>query len=147
MFDKASLAWMLPWQEDWVTAVTFIGPGRRLAAGNRRGHILLWDLPEKPGGEVPTPVRCLEGHTNEVTRLLAAPDGKTLLSASYDHTIRSWDLETPAAGTAEIILDARTRAEAARKAGKKEVEPAPVSRSRRSRRKRSWKRTRNGSWA
>ncbi len=125
MFEKLTLAWMLPWQEDWVTAVTFVGPGRRLAAGNRRGHILVWDLPEAPGGELPTPVRRLEGHTNEVTRLLAAPDGKTLISASYDHTIRSWDLEAPAAGSAEIILDARNRAQAARKQGKKEPDPAP----------------------
>jgi WD40 repeat protein len=125
MFEKATLAWMLPWQEDWVTAVAFVGPGRRVAAGNRRGHILLWDLPEAPGGAVPAPVRVLEGHTNEITRLIVTPDGKTLISASYDHTIRYWDMEAPAAGSAEIILDARNRAEAARKAGKKEPDPAP----------------------
>lgn len=125
MFDKATLAWTLPWQQDWVTAVAFIGAGRKLAAGNRRGHILVWDLPETPGGEVPTPVRRLEGHSNEITRLLATPDGKTLISASYDHTIRFWDIESAATGTAEIILDARTRMEAARKAGKKEPEAAP----------------------
>lgn len=125
MFDKATLAWMLPWQEDWVTSVAFIGAGRKLAAGNRRGRILLWDLPEKPGGELPTPVRFLEGHTNEVTRLLATPDGKTLISASYDHTIRYWNMDAPATGSAEIILDQRNRLDAARKKGKKEAEPAP----------------------
>lgn len=124
-FEKATLAWMLPWQEDWVTAVTFIGAGRKLVAGNRRGRILVWDLPETPGADLPTPVRRLDGHTNEVTRLLATPDGKTLISASYDHTIRYWNLDAPSTGSAEIILDAKSRAEAAKKLGNKAPPPAP----------------------
>jgi WD40 repeat protein len=124
-FNKATLAWTLPWQDTWVTSVTFIGASRKLAAGNRNGQIYIWDLPEKPGGELPTPVRRLDGHTNEVTRLVATPDGKTLISVSYDHTIRYWDMDAPATGTAEVILDARNRAEAAKKQGKKEPEPAP----------------------
>lgn len=124
-FSKNALAWMLPWQEDWVTSVAFVGPGRRLAAGNRRGGILVWDLPETPGGDVPVPVRRLEGHTNDVTRLVACPDGRTLISASYDHTIRYWDLDAPPTGKAEVILDARTRAETAKKLGAKAPPPAP----------------------
>ncbi|MBY0523775.1 MAG: WD40 repeat domain-containing protein [Gemmataceae bacterium] len=125
MFDKATLAWTLPWQDDWVTAVTFIGNTRKLAAGNRKGQILLWDLPEKPSGDAPVPVRRLDGHTNEVTRLLSTPDGKYLISASYDHSIRIWDMEAKPAGNEEIILDARTRAEVAKKAGSKAPPPAP----------------------
>jgi len=124
-FEKASLAWMLPWQDDWVTAVSFIGPGRKLAAGNRRGQILVWDLPETPGGELPAPVRRLDGHTNEVTKLVATPDGKTLISASYDHTIRVWNIDSPASGSAEVILDAKKRAEAVKKLGDKAPPPAP----------------------
>ncbi|QDU29028.1 WD domain, G-beta repeat [Anatilimnocola aggregata] len=124
-FDKATLAWTLPWQTDWVTAIAFIGGGRKLAAGNRRGQILVWDLPEAPGGEPPVPVRCLGGHTNEVTRLLATPDGKTLISSSYDHTIRYWNVDEPASGTAEIILDSKDRAAAAKKLGDKAPPPAP----------------------
>ena len=27
-----------------------------------------------------------------ISRLAATPDGKTLISASYDHTIRYWDM-------------------------------------------------------
>jgi WD40 repeat protein len=124
-YDKAKLAWTLPWQDDWVTAVAFIGAERKLAAGNRRGHIYIWDLPETPGGALPAPVRRLDGHTNEITRLLPTPDGKTLISASFDHTIRYWNLDAPASGTAEVILDARSRAEAAKKLGNKAPPPAP----------------------
>jgi WD40 repeat protein len=124
-FEKATLAWTLPWQDDWVTAVTFIGEGRMLAAGNRRGQILVWNLPESPGGDLPTPARCLHGHTNEVTRLLATPDGKTLISASYDHTIRYWNVNAEATHSTEIILDAKDRAAAAKKLGNKAPPPAP----------------------
>ncbi len=108
-FEKAALAWELPWQDDWVTAVALAG--RRVAAGNNLGHILVWELPEKPGGPAPAPVRRLEGHTNTVNRLLATPDGRWLISASNDHTIRYWDLEAEPTGSATAILDARNRAE------------------------------------
>lgn len=124
-FEKATLAWTLPWQDDWVTAVAFWGDGRKLAAGNRRGQIFVWDLPESTASERPAPVRRLDGHTNEITRLLASPDGKTLISASYDHTIRFWNMDAPADGSAEVILDAKTRADAAKKLGNKAPPPAP----------------------
>src|SRR2546422_4052250 len=104
-FDKATLAWTLPWDADWVTAVSFLGNSRRLAAGNNLGEILVWELAEKPerlaeppqksagkkgpseraGAAVP-PVRRLDGHTNVISKLLATSDGRWLISASYDHT-------------------------------------------------------------
>jgi hypothetical protein len=124
-FDKAALAWTLPWDADWVTAVTFLGPSRRLAAGNNLGQILLWDLPEKPGGSPPTPIRRLNGHTNTVTRLLSSPDGRQLLSASYDHTIRTWNLETAATGSEAVVLNARTIAEASSEAGRRAGRKVP----------------------
>jgi hypothetical protein len=45
-FDKAKPAWNLPWDADWVTAVSFVGPNR-VAAGNNLGDILIWDLPRR----------------------------------------------------------------------------------------------------
>jgi predicted NACHT family NTPase len=36
----------------------------------------------------------LEGHTKGVTSLAFSPDGKTLASGSYDHSVRIWDLAT-----------------------------------------------------
>jgi WD40 repeat protein len=126
-FDKAVLAWTLPWDADWVTAMTFLGPTRRLAGGNNLGQVLVWDLPDKPGGP-PPPVRRVEGHTNVVSRLVSSPDGRTLFSASFDHSVRCWDLQSPPAGTETIVLNARAIADAnsesGRRAGKKI--PPPV---------------------
>ena len=85
----------------------------------------MWDLPEKLGEPRPAPIRRLDGHTNAITRLVAMPDGRRLISASFDHTVRVWDLEAPATGNAEVILDARARAEVARKQGKKAPPPEP----------------------
>jgi WD40 repeat protein len=119
MADKATLAWTIPWDDDAVTSVAFLGP-HRLAAGNEQGTIYVLDLPEKDGG--PAPARRLEGHTNVVTALAALPDGKTLLSASYDHTLRAWDVSAPAKDSAEAVLDRKAR-EAAAKKGKPVAAP------------------------
>jgi WD40 repeat protein len=124
-FDKAAQVWTLPWEDDWVTAVAFAGASRRLAVGNNLGKVLLYDLPEKAGGAAPAPVRRLDGHTNTISRLLTTADGRWLISASYDHSIRLWDLQAPASGQDTVILDARARAAAAKKAGGKAPLDAP----------------------
>jgi WD40 repeat protein len=126
LFDKAGLAWSLPWDPTWVTAVTFVGSSRRLAAGNYFGQIFLWDLPEKPGAPAPPPVRRLDGHSNTISALAATPDGRRLLSTSYDHTVRVWDLNAAAEKTDAVVLDPTARA-AAQKAGKKLPEAPPIT--------------------
>lgn len=132
-FDKAKLAWTLPWDTDWVTAVSFLGPTRRLAAGNNLGQILLWDLPDKAGATAPLPLRRLDGHTNTITRLLTTPDGRTLLSSSCDHTIRYWNPQAPATGKDRVPLNGSIRADLRRRRSSKipaaleatvEVQPA-----------------------
>jgi WD40 repeat protein len=122
-FDKAALAWTLPWDADWVTAVAWLGPSRLVAAGNNRGDILLWQLPDRPGAPAPAPIRRLDGHTNAVTRLLATPDGKRLISASYDHAVRVWDPHAPAAGADTVTLNTTAREEAVRRKASKVPEP------------------------
>jgi WD40 repeat protein len=112
-FDKAALAWTLTWDADWVTAAAFIGNTRRIAAGNNLGEILLWELPEKPGGEAPKPIRKLVGHGNVISRLVSTADGKWLISSSYDHTIRLWDMQSgPTSASADLVLNARAIADA-----------------------------------
>src|SRR5947209_5306489 len=98
-FTRARLVWSLPWDADWVTAVCFLGSTRKLAAGNNRGDVLLWDLPDKLAGDAPRPVRRLAGHDNCVSRLVATSDGRWLYSASYDHTLRAWDMQAEAKGS------------------------------------------------
>ena len=107
-FNRSSLAWNLQWDTDWVTAVSFVG-NNRIAAGNNLGHILVWELPGGSGGAAPSLVRRLVGHTNTINRLVATPDGRWLISASNDHTIRYWDMQAPARGEEAIVLNARTR--------------------------------------
>ena len=47
----------------------------------------------------------LEGHTAPIVALAASPDGATLASASWDHTVRLW----PLAGGAPRVLDGHTQ--------------------------------------
>jgi WD40 repeat protein len=101
--DKPTQVCTIPWDADWVTAVTFIGDTRRLAAGNKLGQILIFDISDK-AGPFPPPQRRLEGHTNMITALGASPDGRWLYSASYDHTIRIWDLQAAAKSKGTAIL-------------------------------------------
>jgi WD40 repeat protein len=124
---KPSQAWNLQWDADWVTSVAWLGASRRVAAGNNLGQILLWELPEKPGGAVPMPVARLDGHTNVISHLAATPDGKTLISASYDHTVRFWDIPaTIPDATEPILMNARTIEDTTRRKSNGAKVPPPI---------------------
>jgi len=112
---KATLHCELVFEGAWTTSVAFLGSGRRLAAGNREGVLLVWDLPEQATKESPPPVRKLEGHTNIINRLVATDDGKTLLSASHDRSVRLWEPDIEATGSAEIVVDGDEREREAKK--------------------------------
>src|SRR4051812_13145538 len=103
-FDKAALTWTLPWDADWVTSVCFLGSTRKVAAGNNLGQILVWDLPAAAGSPAPQPIRRLDGHSNVISRLATTADGRWLISSSYDHTIRLWDLQADAKEQATVVL-------------------------------------------
>jgi WD40 repeat protein len=137
--NNPKLLWQLTFEGAWPTAVAFFGSGRKLAAANQRGDLYLWDLPETPPPFEPDeaakrsqrqapnhwPARRLEGHTNGITRLAATADGTQLLSAGLDHTIRIWQPDAPAAGTAEAILDSDARESEARRTKKDDALKAP----------------------
>jgi WD40 repeat protein len=133
--NKPVQLWQLMFEGDWTTSVAFLGNSRRIAAGNKSGQVFVWELPENPpepdkaekkekpeNSEPPNfaPVRRLDGHTNGITRLCAAPDGKTLISASLDHTIRIWDVDAPASGSEVVVIDQKARERKARNKGKEE---------------------------
>jgi WD40 repeat protein len=133
---KPKLLYQLTFEGSWPTSVVFLGSGRKLAAANQLGQIFLWDLPETPPPLPPgagkerqapnvRPVRRFDGHQNEVSRLAAPLDGKFLVSASFDRTVRVWPTEGKLVGKEEVILDPERRKSEARRLGKKEPAPAP----------------------
>lgn len=52
-------------------------------------EIQRWNLDRKPG-----PVLTLKGHSRSVDSLCLLNDGKTLVTAGADHSVRVWDLES-----------------------------------------------------
>jgi WD40 repeat protein len=134
---KPTLRYQLTFEGSWPMAVAFLGSSRRLAAANQLGHIFVWELPEKPPEFKPDPkdrerlapnvwpVRWLDGHTNEVTRLVATADGKLLTSASLDRSVRIWPTDAKSTGKADVILDEEVRKREARRLGKKETSKEP----------------------
>jgi WD40 repeat protein len=135
--DNPKLLWQLTFEGDWPSAIAFLGSGRKLAAANQDGHLYIWDLPEQPPEKFEVeknsdrkapdhpPTRRLEGHTNSITRLRATPDGKLLISASYDHTVRLWNPEAPATGEADAILNINARRSKAKREKKDDILTAP----------------------
>jgi len=132
---KPKIRFQLTFEGSWPTSVAFLG-SNRLVAGNQLGHIYVWDLPATPPefkadpkadrqASNVWPVRRLDGHTNEITRLLVTPDGKHLASSSYDRTVRLWPTTAAAAGKDDVVLDIETRKREARRLGKKEPSKDP----------------------
>ncbi len=102
-FADAKVIHTLAWSSDAITTVAFIG-NDKVAAGNKRGDILVWNL-SVPEGQTPDPVRYLAGHTNEINRILVTPDGKTLISASSDHTVKYWDAASDEGEPGTVVLN------------------------------------------
>jgi cytochrome c len=106
-FDSSAIRWsltrnaaeqVLRFHADAVNAVAFLQDGRVATAG-ADGRIALWSA----GKQEPDTV--LVGHTAPIAALAVSPDGTTLASASWDHTVRLW----PLAGGASRVLEGHTQ--------------------------------------
>ena len=106
-FDSTAIRWslarnsaeqVLRFHADAVNAVAWLRDGRAATAG-ADGRIAIWTS----GKTEPDTV--LEGHAAPIVALAASPDGATLASASWDHTVRLW----PLAGGAPRVLDEHTQ--------------------------------------
>ncbi|KAL5504957.1 hypothetical protein ACEPAH_7620 [Sanghuangporus vaninii] len=100
----------------FATSIAFAADGKRLASGSDDGSIYIWDIEtgsllgklenDRNGASESKVVQVwdtesgqpvggpLEGHTNWVVSLAYSPDGKYIVSGSYDKTVRIWDAAT-----------------------------------------------------
>lgn len=137
---KPTMRYQLTFEGSWPTAVTFLESSRSLVAGNQSGQIFVWELPDTPpvtessGSSKPArkrdapnvnPTRCLEGHSNAISRLIYDKSRKQLISASFDRSIRLWLLEAEASGEVEVVLDEQTRRDEAKRSRKDDVLSQP----------------------
>ena len=106
-FDSTAIRWsltrnaaeqVLRFHADAVNAVVLLNDGRAATAG-ADGRVAIWTS----GRAEPDTV--LEGHTAPIAALAVSPDGATLASASWDHTVRLW----PLAGGVPRVLDGHTQ--------------------------------------
>jgi WD40 repeat protein len=79
---------------DSVVRVIFSPDGRRLATGDFRALVRIWDA--SSGEELVT----LKGHRSWVWSLAFSPDGTRLYSGSRDRTVRIWRADPPDSGPA-----------------------------------------------
>ncbi len=84
--------------DDMVNACVYSPDGKQLAVASGES-IKLYDTATQ------TVVQSLEGHTKSVTSIQYSPDGKTLVSGSFDKTVRVWDVER---GLCERVLEGHT---------------------------------------
>ena len=106
-FDSTAIRWsltrnaaeqVLRFHADAVNAVVLLKDGRAATAG-ADGRVAIWTS----GRAEPDAV--LEGHTAPIAALAVSPDGATLASASWDHTVRLW----PLAGGVPRVLEGHTQ--------------------------------------
>ncbi len=84
--NKDGIAFTAAFTPDGKQAIT--GAGNAWDNPKKEGFLRLWDL--ATGKQV----RQFDGHTQDIRRVAISPDGKQLLSGSFDGTMRLWEIQT-----------------------------------------------------
>jgi cytochrome c len=101
-FDTSAIRWslatesaeqVLRFHSDAVNAVVFLQDGRMATAG-ADARIAIWTAGQQQPDEV------FEGHRAPIASLAVSPDGSMLASASWDDTVRLWQLGS---GTKRVL--------------------------------------------
>ncbi len=85
---------------DTVNAVAYSPDGTRIATASSDNSTIIWEVPPaQPEGVAADGRRLhtLGGHWRWVMAVSFSPDGRTLVTGSYDKTARLWDVQTGAA--------------------------------------------------
>ncbi|TAF12357.1 MAG: hypothetical protein EAZ76_14495, partial [Nostocales cyanobacterium] len=81
-----------------VTSVAFSPDGNTIVSGSWDNTVWLWDLnTEEASARSAAPqasAKPFVGHTKPVLSVAFSPDSKTIVSGSWDTTVRLWDIET-----------------------------------------------------
>lgn len=82
--------------KDWVNKVSFSPDSRQLATASSDGTVKIWQIECLSRNDQEcvriehSLIKTLEGHENWVTDVSFSPDGRSLISASRDGTIKLW---------------------------------------------------------
>src|SRR5262249_4499590 len=101
-FDSTAILWSLAndsaekvqrFHDGAVNAVAVLGADRIATAGDDR-RVAIWSI------DSDQPNKILEGHEGPIAALAVSRDGGWLASASWDHTVRLWPLQS---GDARVL--------------------------------------------
>ncbi|KAI7898629.1 guanine nucleotide-binding protein subunit beta-2-like 1 [Cokeromyces recurvatus] len=91
--NKFILRGVLEGHNGWVTSiVTSSKTSNMVISASRDKSIIVWEM-NRDDINCGVPRKALVGHNNIIQDLAISSDGQFVLSASWDHTLRLWDLE------------------------------------------------------
>lgn len=91
--ESLTLRGVLKGHGGWVTSLATSAENRNmLLSGSRDKSLIVWDLTREGPSDYGVPKKSLRGHSHFVSDVVISSDGQFALSASWDCTLRLWDL-------------------------------------------------------